>query len=190
MKRENKGYSTPEELGAYLAQFRLPLDSWGKGNAKEIAHLLAEINSGDCKLVEEEGNLIRRVHFVNISVIAEFDGKIHTLIEDRQVFNEGAPQQRIRTRRELRGAVKEKMYRSENQDDAVTRAIREELGLQSKVNFVKTYSEDIDKESASYPGLRSQYRAHYYLAYLKGDQIHKEGYKEIHQDKTTYFVWN
>ena len=182
--------TSQETLGAYLMRFGIPVNNWGQGAAKTVQHLFSEITNGDCELVQEESGLVRRVHVVNISVFAKFDGNKHTLIEDRQVFNEGTPQERMRQRRDLGGAVSEKIHSSENPDAAVPRALNEELGVGGTIGFDKTGSEDVDRDSPSFPGLRTQYRAHHYNVTLIGDQIHKEGYKEVQPDKTTYFVWN
>ena len=100
MSPEIENITSPETLGAYLLRFGIPVSNWGQGAAKTVSHLLSEIQNGDCELVEENNGLIRRVHVVNLSVSAQFDGKIHTLIEDRQVFNEGTSQERIRKRRQ------------------------------------------------------------------------------------------
>lgn len=189
MSLETKKFHTSEELYTRLMRFRIPVDDWGKGTAKEVSHLLSEIQNGDSELVEEKDGIMRRVRVVNISVFAEFDGKTHILIEDRQVFNEGTPQERVRKRRDLSGAVSEKIHSSENPDIAVTRAIHEELGIEGSINFNKIRLEDLDRESPSFPGLRTQYRVHCYGVTLTGGQIRKDGYKEVQPDKTTYFVW-
>jgi len=189
MSPEIVNITSPETLGAYLARFGISVKEWGKGATKTVGHLLSEIQNGDCELVEEESGLIRRVHNVNISVSAEFNGKSHTLIEDRQVFNEGTSRESIRSRH-LGGAVSEKIHSSENPGDAVSRAIREELGIEGDITVNETRpEEDVDMDSPSFPGLRTQYRVYHYHATLVGDQIHKEGYKEVQPDKTTYFVW-
>ncbi|MEK7168402.1 MAG: NUDIX domain-containing protein [Patescibacteria group bacterium] len=151
---------------------------------------MSEVENGDCELVIEGGQPIRRVHFINISITAEFDGEVHNLIEDRQVFNEGRSNERTRKRRDLNGSVKEKIHSSEDPEDAVVRAIEEELGVGGDIDYESDYSEDMDKESPSFPGLRTQYRAHYFKAELKGDQIRRERYKEVQSDKITYFVWD
>ena len=67
MSPEIVNTTSPETLGAYLLRFGIPVSHWGQGAAKTVPHLFSEIQNGDCELVEEKG-LIRRVHFVNISV--------------------------------------------------------------------------------------------------------------------------
>lgn len=172
-----------------MAGFGVPVWEWGKGNAKAISHLYSEIENGDTELVEEDNQVIRRVCFVNIEVMARFNDQPHRLIEDRQVFDEGTVVERVRQRREMEGAVKEKMHPKENPIDAAHRAIREELGIYSEVNPLLVNTEDLDRESPSYPGLRTQYRAIYFAVELGGDQINPEGYREVESDKTSYFVW-
>src|SRR5665811_1834485 len=101
MRLEHKDFSTSDELGAYLKSFGIPIENWGKGISKEVFYLHRELLNGDSELIEDDGSLIRRAHFVNISIYAEFDGIMHTLIEDRQVFNEGTSEERVRIRKEL-----------------------------------------------------------------------------------------
>lgn len=121
--------------------------------------------------------------------MANFNNHTYQLVEDRQVFNEGTSQERVRQRQGLQGAIKEKMHPGEDPRAAVSRAFQEELKIVTDVDFSRVRSEDLDKESPSYPGLRSQYRAHYFEAELVGDQIKPEGYMDVESDKTTYFVW-
>lgn len=189
MAKESDHFSSSEELSAYLSGFRIPLWKWGQGAAKEVSHLLNEINDGDTQLVEEGGGLIRKVCFVNIEITGRISGRLNRLVEDRQVFNEGTQTERVRRRQELGGSVKEKIHPGESPEESASRAIHEELGIESKVDLSKTRSENLDKESPSYPGLRSQYVATYFGVELKGDQVKPEGYKEVESDRTTYFVW-
>ena len=43
MRKDNKNFSSIEEFSEYLAGFKIPIDLWGKGEAKEVSHLLREI---------------------------------------------------------------------------------------------------------------------------------------------------
>ena len=190
MSKEIRKFLSPDELGAYLSGFGIPISKWGKENAKAVSHLFRELEDGDTELVEEvAGQLIRRVCFVNIEIMGVFNGQLHRLIEEKQVFDEGMPLERVRYRQNLGGAVKEKTHLNEEPSVAASRALFEELGIVSDVSLTVLNKEEIDRESPSYPGLRTQYRATYFEAELNGDQIKPEGYKEVELDKTTYFIW-
>lgn len=189
MKKIEQGFESAEALGGLLQQYAIPVELWGQGRAKTVGHLFRELSEGDTELVTLGRELLRQVAFVNIDVYAEFDGTQHRLREDRQVFDEGLPTERTRTR-EMVGAVKEKLHKAENPDEVVERAVQEELQVRGSIAYQKLREENLDEESPSYPGLRSKYKAHYFRADLKGDQINRDGYKEVQTDKTTYFVWD
>lgn len=188
MSRIEQGFESVEALGGLLQEYSIPIQLWGQGRAKTVGHLFKELAEGDTELVTLGRELLRQVAFVNIDVYADFDGAKHRLREDRQVFDEGLPTERTRTR-EMVGAVKEKLHKSENPEAVIERAIQEELQVRGKIAYEKLREEDLDEESPSYPGLRSKYKAHFFRADLKGDQINPQGYKEVQPDKTTYFVW-
>jgi hypothetical protein len=189
MNRIEQGFESVEALGGLLQAYSIPIELWGQGRAKTVGHLFKELAEGDTELVTLGRELLRQVAFVNIDVYAEFDGALHRSREDRQVFDEGLPTERTRTR-EMVGAVKEKLHKAEKPDKVIERAVQEELQVRGRVAYKKLREEDLDEESPSYPGLRSKYKAHYFRADLKGDQIDREGYKEVQTDKTTYFVWD
>ena len=174
-----------EDLASRLIKFDVPVSLWGQGSAKTVEHLYSEIEAGDSEIVEESKKLVRYVHFVNVEVVARFGGQLHRLVEDRQVFTDG----RTRRREDLGGAVKEKIHPSEDPDQAVDRALKEELQVEGKIQKKKLRTESLDKESPSYPGLRSKYKAHFFEAELFGNQIKQEGYQEVQPDKTTFFIW-
>ena len=50
-----------KSLEEYLLRFRIPLEKWGKGYAKTLSHLFREIESGECTILEERGNLLREI---------------------------------------------------------------------------------------------------------------------------------
>jgi hypothetical protein len=61
MGKDRRLLSNSEELAAYLSEFGIPVWQWGTGTAKEVSHLFREVAEGDSELVEEGGELIRRV---------------------------------------------------------------------------------------------------------------------------------
>ena len=182
-------------LESFLSAYNIPAHTWGQGNAKTAEHLYREIKRKDSQLIQENGELIRKLKFIEVNVEVEAMGKKLRLVEDRQVFNEGKSNQRTRRRPEFKCAVKEKIHLHEDPDQAVVRAIKEEIGrLWSDhdlklINPQKVDQKIIRRESMSYPGLLTHYDGHSYHLQLPRPLFSPDGYKEIQPDKTTYFVW-
>jgi len=175
---EGKGVSTTE---------------WGKDQAKTLKHLLSEIEAGETVLKSEaNGKLIRHTAFLSIQVFYDLyedeqDGrKRYKLIEDKQVFTDG----RERSRNQV-WSVAEKLKRNENDiRGAVRRALKEELGVYGEPLF--TSEIEVKEEnmiSPSYPGLKARFLTYNLLVFLGQQQFKAEGYKEVQEDKTTYFKW-
>ena len=59
---------TALELGSYLMNKDIPVNLWGQGVAKTLDHLLQEIRSGECELIETDGELIRLIHVVSADI--------------------------------------------------------------------------------------------------------------------------
>lgn len=93
----------------------LPLEQYGKGRAKTFTELIKEIESGECKIVWEDGIPIRCIQVVNIYVYSPAGKRLK---EDRQEFLDG----RVR-RREMKGIL-EKRFPAEKINDAAIRAMQ------------------------------------------------------------------
>lgn len=159
---------------------------WGTGEAKTLAHLQREIESGECVLcTDEAGKLLRRVVVAGADVYYQsLDGKKYRLKEDRQVFKDGRER-----RRDLGQAVIEKMKPNEDPRVAVIRGIQEELGISNEITLTKTSTDVRQVISPSYPGLESEYVRHIFQVTLIDQQFNPNGYVEKQPDKSTYFVW-
>ncbi|XP_043688366.1 uncharacterized protein LOC122639567 [Telopea speciosissima] len=162
-------FSTPQSLSDWLKP-RLPSDSfasWGvKPGTKNVHNLWLEIAEGETSLVDSSPPL-RTVHVVTVRVI---DGHGSVLIESHQELSDGSLRERCRP-------LSEKMKPGESVEDAVKRAVREELG-----SIIQKSSDDglvrivpgsylmkeEERVSASYPGLPAFYVLHSVDAWVDG----------------------
>lgn len=183
---EKLGLLTLESLNAYLISHQVPTSEWGKGESKKLEHLLKELNKGECKLIEsEDGSLVRVVRGVGINIFYKSgEGKLLKLKEDRQVFSDGRTRRRV-----LSTSVGEKLQPGETPEQAATRTLEEELQI-----FGYSFSdyETVDKDlviSTSFPGLYTRNTIHVFDRFLEDKDFREEGYIEIQEDKTSYFLW-
>ncbi len=161
----------------------LPLDQYGKGEAKTFQNLLDEIKNGEAKIAWLDDRPIRLLRIIFLKV--KYQDKI--LMEDRQEFPDG------RVRHRGTEGIAEKLYPQEVPDQAVKRALREELGF--RLDDIDTLSipflgqELSKKESPSFPGLESHYELYRYETCLP-DNLYQPEYMETGRDgKKTYFLW-
>jgi hypothetical protein len=175
------------ELINLLNNYGIPIDSWGKDGAKTVDHLVDEINNKETVLVQnpETGTLTREFSFLAIVVLYIDGNNTYQLIEDRQVFTDGRER-----RRSSDISVGEKIkYNESNIEQAIARALSEELGIQG--GFVAKEGEIVVEEadSKSYPGLKSHRVRYNSVVKISSEQYKPEGYVETQPDKTTYFIW-
>jgi len=180
--------STPLIIATMQLIESLPVKLYGQGEAKTIEHLLEEIESGECLIQWQAYHPVRVINVVVANVFT-LDAKQY-LIEEKQVFSDG----RVRQRQEKDGSPKrgisEKMQPKEVSQDAVLRAVEEELGIDP--DYVRTACLGMnaeESESPSYPGLLTRYVRHKYDVFIEPEAYKAEGYVEVQDDKTTYFVW-
>ena len=178
---------TVEDL---LRRHNVPIHSWGIGDAKTLAQLIKEINGGDSRLVVDDEGIVRMLQTITIDISSTApSGVTYRLVEDRQEFDDG----RVRTRRgRMRGSIGEKMKSTdEHPIDAARRGLREELGITEEIPLKYLEMIDEDRESRSYPGLRSRYELHLFSGIIPSHLFIPEGYTEKNDDlsMTTFFVW-
>ena len=150
-------YTSDTELERELARHHIDPSAFGKGKAKTLPDLREELARGECRLqshpspsgVDGPPELVREVHIVRI----QLKYRDHILVHESQTLPDG----RTRPKNTL---VAEKMLEDEAREAAVSRALKEELGLESGTfemdsNSWLTVMES--NESPSYPGLRSEY---------------------------------
>lgn len=153
-----RNFSTRKELEYWLRARAIDLSHWGKGSAKRIRDLWAEIEKGE-SIIHDEPPL-RSVQAVRVVVRREQ----YILIEAYQGFASG--------RRRARGRPpSEKMHPGESYADAALRCLREELGVtRDRVNLKhETYRRKIwEGNPDSYPGLSTRYTFHVVDADVQG----------------------
>ena len=171
-----------------LGETGVPLDEWGKGEAKTLNHLVKEIYREAINIFfdEERGKWMREAEPVEVHVFYESpEGVTYFLREDRQIFKDG------RERRRDHPWIAEKMEKGEDSLSASIRGVWEEVGLvppfASGPNF--TGNKEIERESCSYPGIISKHSVSCFEVFLTPEQFESEGYVEEQEDKTTFFVW-
>ncbi|KAH7543725.1 hypothetical protein JRO89_XS15G0006800 [Xanthoceras sorbifolium] len=164
---KNNFAATPQSLSDWLRP-RLPSDSfasWGvKPGTKNVHNLWLELSEGETSLADTTPPL-RSVNVVTVRIIGK-DNKI--LVESRQELSDGNVRERSRP-------LSEKMKPDETPEEAVFRAVKEELGSIVSVggDVVRivpgSYRKKLeDRDSASYPGLPARYVLHSVDALVEG----------------------
>ncbi|KAH0851159.1 hypothetical protein HID58_094944 [Brassica napus] len=142
-------FANAQSLSDWL-ESRLPSDSfaaWGvKPGTKNVHNLWLELSDGETSLADSTPP-VRTVNVVTVRVIGE-DGNV--LVESHQELSDGSVRERFRP-------LSEKMKPEETPDEAVFRAIKEELGRRVE-----------ERNSLSYPGLPARYALHSVDATVRG----------------------
>jgi hypothetical protein len=148
-------------------------------------HLFKEIESGECTVLEERGNLLREIEFVMCEMFYHNGKNLFKLIEEKQVFNDG----RTRTR-DKESSVSEKMMIGEDPLESLIRGVEEELGIILDESQIEEEG-GVEKTEASqsFPGLTTKYNGHNFTCFLNQSQYNPNGYIEVQKDKSTYFIW-
>ncbi|KAJ4877540.1 Uncharacterized protein Rs2_42558 [Raphanus sativus] len=164
-------FANPQSLSDWLEP-RLPSDSfaaWGvRPGTKNVHNLWLELSDGETSLADSTPP-VRAVNVVTVRVIGE-DGRI--LVESHQELSDGSVRERFRP-------LSEKMKPEETPDEAVFRAVKEELGSifegeddddGERIKILPgSYSRRVEeRNSLSYPGLPARYALHSVDATVKG----------------------
>lgn len=170
-----------------LTRARVPLDDYGKGAAKTIQNLHREVVSGESVMqVNDTYELTRDVNVVWIDVVCSLsNGDVYLLREDRQEFKDG----RVR-RRSTPSSLGEKMQAGEDLDQAIIRALSEEIGVNAIDGLYKVSESKEKFTPPTFPGLETTYASHSYVAVLPEAAFIAEGYVEHQAEKDNYYVWD
>lgn len=147
-----------QSLESWLQRRQISVEAWGLGSSKSIETLWAELQSGESELAEDPPRRI--VSVVQIIIRREE----HVLVEASQELEDG----RQRGRWQL---PSEKMHPGEEPAETALRGLREELGVAAEeVSFVpgSVESWQWERDSISYPGLRTCYRFYRVEAVVAG----------------------
>ncbi len=157
---------------------------WGKGMSKTLEHLFFEIVKGECEIEVKNGKVIRTIRALSINVFY----KDEILREEYQKMKDG----RFR-RRKLDCSVAEKITREDKDlNDAVKRALEEELNILDITNDQIKYKRELDRyyeSSEDYPGIAMNIKLYKFDTHLKYVQYNPYGYVEHQNDKDIFFVW-
>lgn len=153
-----KQFESKEALRRWLLAQGIDLERWGRGAAKTVADLWAEIRQGESQIEEDPPR--RRVEVVRV-IVRRGD---EVLIEAHQDFHGGRQRSRGRP-------PSEKMKPGESYKEAALRCVAEELGVgRDRVQVLpETYRRKVrQEESGSYPGLCTHYTFHVVRAEVRG----------------------
>ncbi|MBA0576865.1 hypothetical protein Golob_024187 [Gossypium lobatum] len=165
MSHSRPPFATPQALSDWLKP-RLPSDSlasWGvKPGTKNVHNLWLELSEGETSIVDSSPPL-RTVNVVTVRVMGKDD---LVLVESRQQLSDGSFRDRFRP-------LSEKMKPNETVEEAVARAVKEELGSVIDPGSVRivpgSYIKKLEeRNSASYPGLPVRYVLHSVDAWVEG----------------------
>lgn len=159
-------FATPQSLSDWLKP-RLPSDSfasWGvKPGTKNVHNLWLELSDGETCLADAIPP-VRTVNVVTVRIIGK-DNQI--LVDSHQELSDGSVRNRCRP-------LAEKMKSNETPEEAVIRAVKEELGsiLNDSITvriLPGSYSKKLEeRNSLSYPGLPARYVLHSVDALVDG----------------------
>ncbi|XP_039045312.1 uncharacterized protein LOC120185052 [Hibiscus syriacus] len=166
MSNSRSAFPTPQALSDWLKP-RLPsesLASWGvKPGTKNVHNLWLELSEGEISLLDSSPPL-RTVNVVTVRILGK-DNLV--LVESRQELSDGSVRDRFRP-------LSEKMKPHETTEEAVVRAVKEELGSvvvdSGTVRIVPgSYRKKLEeRNSVSYPGLPARYVLHSVDAWVEG----------------------
>jgi hypothetical protein len=174
---------TVDELIELLNSFNIDYSNW----VKPVTTLFDEIQNNDCYLDIVDGELRRFVDVMKIHCYYTKDNKQYLLKEEKQVFKDG----KVRSRNHYH--VAEKIQKGEFLLAAAVRALKEELQVTvDSTKFIHNANMDtVNSANAnpSYSGLVSVYHTFNFTMDFDDDQYNPDGYQEVQESKTTYFVW-
>lgn len=169
----------------------LPLETWGKNQAKSLDHLWGEIESGEAHLrkrvITGKATWVRVVEGVGAVLwqIPKSDDRSWSFLQETsQTFKDG----RVRYR-SLGVSIGEKSTKGEDAGATLRRGLEEELGLENfTLNLSTPSTQNTLMASDSYPGTWREYRTQIWH-FLLPKQFVREEYVEEQADKTSLFHW-
>lgn len=173
------------ELETLLNKHEIVTQDW----QPTLQSLYKEIENSDCYLQSSEnGALQRRVDVLRVRCFYTdpVTGNHFQLVEDRQVFSKD--QSVVRRGFDF---VAERRKYGEDLLEGAHRALEEELQIPAHTLDIRSeWYLDSTKgaDQPSYKGLYSVYHFYNFSTQIPESEW-RESYKEVLEDKTTYFVW-
>lgn len=183
LRTERGRRAITEWLPQVLREHGVSTGSWGLGRSKTFGHLIEEIVSGETELRIIDERLYRVCDALRIDVRYSRDGRSLQLYEAEQRFIDG----RSRVR-DSEFAVWEKLKRGEDPDNAVHRALHEELQIRGQLFIIPGAVQRLPRPPIDFPTLPSLITTHDFTACITEAQF-RNSYEERQKDKITVFRW-
>ncbi|HET8574822.1 MAG TPA: hypothetical protein VFM02_01470 [Candidatus Paceibacterota bacterium] len=173
------------ELEALLRKYDIPLETWGKGEARTIEDLLREVNEEKIVLESMEWKLIAHQRELSVAVFHKDRRRLLRLHESWRVsFDDRAVVPRQRS------SLVVKLRTEEAADTAAaSRLVRETLGVESAKIVSGGGGNSFNLESYDYPGLFLDILYFNFTTYLTKEVSRTAGYCKARPDGATFFVW-
>lgn len=182
-------YDEKSRITQLLLACGVDITTWGDGDAKTVHQLVIEVICEESRLARSDaGELVRSVEVVR-GVITYVDENGDTL----QLVEEKLDGGEVRAGDHSSDvSVSVRVRQGENPRDALIRGMTEKLEITEGVKIEGDPRVSFrDKDSLSYPGLRSQYQIYTFAVKLDASGYIPAGYAEVPEDKDkpNYFVW-
>jgi len=163
---ENVRLLKPDGFLKFLEAHNVPVTSYGRGRARCLQDLWAEIVVRECSLKRVPDPLAsgkcflqRSVRVLVLEVTATIEGTENVLLLKQEVNIQG------HARADLDACTTTKIFDDEDIPSAIHRCFRQNLGLECSAAegvFAIESEEDVNevRESTAYPGLRTMYMMH------------------------------
>lgn len=173
-----------EALRELLEAHDFDTAAWGDGPTKTVEALWHELEEGESVIMAIDGELVRRTNVAAVNVVVRFDDENYRLYEEKQVFANGSER-----RRNLVTSLAEKIKLDELPEQAVIRAINEELGI-SLPKIVRCLGERVlERVSQTFGGISTQLMLRLAEVELYASDFDPNGYIEYQKDKSVHFKW-
>lgn len=171
-----------DQLKDILKSGGVPVDNWDA--FKGLGDLWEEVQSGETVLVQRGKEVVRQVSVARIYVFyTDENGQKYQLVETKQIKKDGSSRERGFD------YVAEKFKASEDPQSAALRGVQEELNIRAFMNLSPRGIDTEERQSPSYPELRSEYKFYLFNLNLDPTQYNPKGYVEDDGKKKTYFEW-
>ncbi len=175
------------QLIVVLNRLGIALNTWGDETkkTKTVDDLFRDIQAGNSELIEEGGQLFRKVDVAAVDIYYREGVISEKLREHSQVFLNG----KIITRPDLEASLLEKILPGEGGVAAVFRALGKWFGISRHLDLVSQSTEKRDEPCKSFPGIMTRFSFSRFDIVFPKDLYKPEGYKKVQKDKTVFFKW-
>jgi len=164
-----------------MGEHAISTSAFGQGKAKKMSEFMAEIQSGESRLMLDatrHKNMVRVIDLVLLRLVYGSGQHKRYLIKLSETFPDG------RKRESLNNLPGTKKRPHENGRQVCERMMRERMGMtgaEATFDYLSKEYEEADEESPSYPGVRTVYRKEIYEGIITtkdAGELAKLGLKE------------